>query len=139
MNETLKATLDALRRGENPELAKGWSDAYILLRVDVKTFFLFTQVFLDTLARAIRESYGRSGRQLPYSMTDLLTNAAAQDIDAPFFSRLRNEMAWYSDFNDKRDDIAHWLGSPRFTTTRSGDYGFDLLKFARASEENVVL
>jgi hypothetical protein len=133
MEETSRGVVAAVRRREDPKavetLMKAHSEAFILLRVDVKTFFLFTQVFLDTLARVIRESYGRRGQQLDTSMTGLLSNNAAMDIDAPFFSRLRENTAWYCDFNDRRDSIAHWLGAPRFTATKTGDLGVDFLKF----------
>jgi hypothetical protein len=111
------------------DIIKTFSVNWELFRLDMKSFFIFTQIFLDTLARIIRLTYGKKGEQLPYNMTDLLKSRKAMELDEEFFENLREKMIWYSDFNDKRDDIVHWLGSIRSTTTRQGDMGFDILKF----------
>ncbi len=41
-----------------------------MLRLDVKSYFIFTRIFYDTLCRLIRLTYGDKGRQLPQSMND---------------------------------------------------------------------
>jgi hypothetical protein len=106
---------------------KNWE----LFRLDIKSFFVFTKIFLDTLARIIICVYGEKGVQLPPNMTDLLKKKALNlenELDAEFFANLRNKMIWYKDFNEKRDDIVHWLGSVR-KATMNGKTSFDILKF----------
>lgn len=118
---------------DNFDMLRKYAENWTLLRLDIKSFFIFTQIFLDTLSRIIRCTYGKKGEQLPEKMTDLLTKKKAlrleSQLDADFFTNLREKMFWYKDFNDKRDDIVHWLGGIRTTISRKGDLGFDILKF----------
>lgn len=101
----------------------------MLFILDFKSFFVFTQIFLDTLARIIRSTYGKKGKQLPQNMTALLRSKKAMELDADFFDKLRKKMAWYGIFNDRRDSIVHWLGNVRTTPSLKDDVEFDVLKF----------
>ena len=125
----IKEIFNILRRNENPnvELLRDLGKNAALLRLDIKTFFIFTRIFLDTLARIIRLFYDKKGEQLPTSMTDILKSKKAMELDSNFFKDLIEKMSWYDDFVKTRDDIVHYLGDMKSTSTREGDLGFDFL------------
>lgn len=100
---------------------------FTLLRLDIKSFFIFTRIFLDTLARIIRLCFGRESEQLPWSMTKLLKNKKLMELDSDFAEGLKDRMLWMDIFVERRVEIEHYLGSIRSTTTRDGKFGFDLL------------
>lgn len=61
------------------------------LRLDIKSFFIFTRIFLDTLARIIGLCFGRNGRQLPWNMTKLMGHAALMKLDSNFAKGLKDK------------------------------------------------
>jgi len=101
------------------------------LRLDVKSFFIFTRIFYDTICRFIRLTYGDMGIQLPRSMNRLLTRksvrARAIEMDKDFFSGFFEVMSGFHEIRDKRDEIVHSLGSMRSTTAKNGTWGFDII------------
>lgn len=121
--------LKALQEGE--EIADEWSttsmEYLVQIRLDVKSFFIFTRIFLDTLARIIRMHYGAKGHQLPWNMPDLIKHKTLEKIDSKFAEGLKHRMSWMDDFVKKRVEIEHYLGDMRSTQTRDGKFGFDIL------------
>ena len=111
----------------NNELLLQLGDNLVLLRLDIESFYIFTRMFLDTLARVVRLLYGKNGEQLPTSMTDLLKSKKFEGLDNNFSSGLREKMSWYDDFTLTRDNIVHFLGSMVSTPTRDGSLGFGIL------------
>ena len=96
------------------------------IRLDVKSFFVFTRIFLDTLARIIRISYGKIGHQLPSSMSDLVKHKKFENLDSDFSKGLKDKISWMDDFRETRVEIEHHLGDMRSTHTKNGKFGFDI-------------
>lgn len=101
-----------------------------LLRLDIKSFFIFTKIFLDTLARIIKLCYGEKGKQLSYKMSHLLKNErqerAWEKLDYPFYKGLKDRMLWMDSFVKRRVEIEHYLGSIPSTTISDGKFGFHI-------------
>jgi hypothetical protein len=96
------------------ELILLWNENFVLLRLDIKTFYFITKIFLDTLSRVVRLCYGKKGEQLPKRMTKLLnpssrTEELIMNLDQNFFQGLKGKMQWYHDFKDERDKVVHNL------------------------------
>lgn len=96
------------------------------IRLDVKSFFVFTRIFLDTLARIIRIYYGKAGYQLPSDMSDLVKHKKLESLDSGFSKGLKDKMSWMDNFRETRVEIEHYLGDMRSTHTRNGKFGFDI-------------
>ncbi len=99
----------------------------IYLSIDIKSFFVFTRIFLDTLARMIRLFFGKAGEGFPWSMRQLIEHKGLVEIDSVFAERLKRKMLWIENFVKKRVEIEHYLGLIHSTPTRKGKYGFDIL------------
>ncbi len=102
---------------------------HIKLTVDIKSFFIFTRIFLDTLAQVVRISFGRKGKQLSPRITELVEDKkhVLSELDSDFTNELTKKMSWMNDFVKKRVELEHYLGGIRSTMTRDGDFGFDIL------------
>jgi len=124
-----KRLMEMTRANEEPQndLLMEIGENFTLLRLDIKSFFIFTKIFLDTLARIIRLCFGRESEQLPWSMTKLLKNKKLMEMDSDFAEGLKDRMLWYDTLVTRRVEIEHYLGSIFSTTTRNGKLGFDLL------------
>lgn len=109
------------------EFGEEYIKQLILIGLDVKCFFSFSRIFLDTLARVIRYFFGSTGHQLPHSMRELINHKKLIEFDSEFAKGLRNKMSWIDDLIDKRDEITHHLGSMRSTRTIDAKFGFDIL------------
>jgi hypothetical protein len=124
-----KTVFEALQKDEEPD--ERWGIESIqnstLIRLDIKSFFVFTRVFLDTLAQMIKQCYGKKGDQLPSHMRKLIENETFQNLDSVFAEGLKARMQWMDDFVKTRDEIVHHLGSIVSTTTRNGKFGFGIL------------
>jgi hypothetical protein len=127
---TLSKTLhETLQKGEEPdekwgkESIKNW----ILITLDIKSFFIFTRIFLDTLAWIIKQYYGKKGCQLSSDMRELVEEKSLTLVDANFAEGLKIKMQWMAGFVGTRVDIEHYLGGIRSTTTKNGKFGFDIL------------
>lgn len=124
-----KTIFEALQKDEEPD--EKWSIESIrnltLIRLDIKSFFIFTRIFLDALAHIIKQCYRKKGDQMPYRMRKLVENDAFRNLDSDFAKGLKDRMQWMDDFVKTRDEIVHHLGSICSTTTRSGKFGFDIL------------
>jgi len=124
-----KRLFEALQKGEEPdeklgiELIKNW----ILTTLDIKSFFVFTRIFLDTLARIIKQYYGKEGEHLPSSMRRLVKKETLRKLDSDFAKGLKDRMRWMDDFVETRVEIEHYLGNVYSTTTKNGKFGFDIL------------
>jgi hypothetical protein len=123
---TLSKTLhETLQKGEEPdekwgkESIKNW----ILITLDIKSFFIFTRIFLDTLAWIIKQYYGKTGDQLSSDMRKLVKSTK---FDDDFAKGLKSRMQWIEDFVKTRVKIEHYLGGIRSTTTKNGKFGFDI-------------
>lgn len=133
--ETQKSTelanrmIEIIRANEEPEhdLLMEAGENFTSLRLDIKSFFIFTKIFLDTLARIIRLIFEQKGDQLSWDMTKLLTSKKLMELDSDFAEELKNRMLWYDTLVTRRVEIEHYLGSIFSTTTRNGKLGFDLI------------
>jgi hypothetical protein len=127
-----KRIFEAVRRNEEvDEQLLEEVNNLLLLQLDIKSFFIFTKIFLDTLARIIRLRYGEKGKQLSYRMSRLVKNPKQEclwkKLDYDFYKGLKDRMCWMDDFEKTRDEIVHYLGGMRSTETKNGDFGFDIL------------
>lgn len=98
------------------------------LNLDIKDFFIHTRIFLDTICRIIKISYGKKGEMLPLSMSDLLKNKASLDIDNAFFQGLRQKMTWFDEFRSHRVRIEHRLSEIKMATGFGEKFKFQILK-----------
>jgi len=120
-------------RGEEPneKLLDTFLNHHSLIRLDIKSLFIFTRIFIDTLAKIVRLRFGlcfgRKGEQLPPTMTQLLNNVKFLTLDPDFAEGFKNKMSWMTAFVETRVEIEHYLGNIlRYTTTREGKFGFTL-------------
>lgn len=120
---------EMIQRNEEPdkELFMKIDKIFISLRLDIKSFFIFTRIFLDTLARIIRLYFGKKGGQLPWDMAELVKHKKLIELDSDFAEGLKDRMFWMDSLRTRRVEIEHYLGSIRSITTRDGKFGFDLL------------
>lgn len=133
--ETQKSTeltnrmIEIVRANQEPEndLVMETGENFTSLRLDIKSFFIFTKIFLDTLAKIIRLFFEQKGDQLSPSMTQLLKKKKLMELDSDFAEELKNRMLWYDTLVTSRVEIEHYLGSIFSITTRNGKLGFDLL------------
>lgn len=131
--ELTKKTMDMLRASE--ELDKALSaerfakevEKLTSLRLDIKSFFIFTRIFLDTLARIIGLCFDKKDRQqLPRSMTKLVGHKKLMELDSSFAQGLKDKILWFDNFRRQRVEIEHFLGSIR-STTMDEKFCFDIL------------
>ena len=124
-----KSVFEAVQQGE--ELDEKWGIESIqnltLIRLDIKSFFIYTRIFLDTLAHIIGQCYGKKGDHLSSHMRKLVGNETFKNLDPAFAQGLKDRMQWMDDFVKTRDEIMHQLGSIYSTTTKNGKFGFDIL------------
>jgi len=123
-----KTLHETLQKGEEPDEKLGIESIknLVQIRLDIKSFFVFTRIFLDTLAQIIKQCYGKKGDQMPPRMRKLVENVAFKK-DSDFAKGLKDRMQWMDDFVTTRDEIVHHLGSIYSTTTQNGKFGFDIL------------
>lgn len=124
-----KTIFEALQKGKDPDEEWGTESMQnlILIRLDIKSFFVFTRIFLDTLAQIIKQCYGKKGDQVSSHMRKLVKSEAFENLDSVFAEGLKSRMQWMADFVTTRDEIVHHLGSIVSTTTENGKFGFDIL------------
>lgn len=117
------------QRGEEPddELSDAFLKYHSLIRLDIKSFFIFTRIFIDTLAKIVRICFGDKGKNLPLTMRKLLKNAEFSTLDPDFAEGFRNKMSWMTAFVETRVEIEHYLGSIRYYTITEGEFGFRIL------------
>jgi hypothetical protein len=124
-----KRLFEELQKGKEPdeklgiEAIKNW----ILITLDIKSFFIFTRIFLDTLAWIIKQYYDKKGYHLPCRMRKLVKSEKLRKLDSDFAKGLKDRMQWIDDFVETRVEIEHYLGSIYSTTTKNGKFGFDIL------------
>lgn len=97
-----------------------------LLRLDIKSFFIFTRIFLDTLARVVRLFFGKEGNQLPWDMKRLVGHKLLKKLDSEFAEGLKDRMLWMDCFVKRRVEIEHYLGNIPSTTISDGKFGFHI-------------
>jgi len=117
------------QRGEEPneKSLDVFVDYHSLIRLDIKSFFIFTRIFIDTLAKVVRLRFGGEGKQLPLTMTQLLNHDKFLTLDPDFAEGFKSKMSWMTAFVETRVEIEHYLGNIlRYTTTREGKFGFAL-------------
>ncbi len=121
-----KKLFETLQKDEEPDEEFGTEliRNLMLITLDIKSFFIFTRIFLDTLAWIIKQYYGKNGDQLSSDMRKLVKNTK---FDDDFAKELKSKMQWVEDFVKTRVEIEHYLGSIRSTTTKNGKFGFDIL------------
>lgn len=105
-----------------------------LLHLDIKSFFIFTRIYLDNIARLIRYLYGKPGYQLPSSMSHLPTHKRSILLDKDFFNGLEEKMKWFDDFFSQRDEIVHSIGGIVSIKTLDGQFGIDVRSLKSHSE-----
>jgi len=114
------------RNGLDEESLKVRVKYWQLLRLDIKSFFVFTRIFLDTLARIVKLHFGKGGEQLPPNMRDLVDNEALIKLDPDFARELKKKMSWMNDFVEHRVEFEHYLGGIPSTVTKDGKFGFSI-------------
>lgn len=117
------------QRGEEPKEKSldVFVDYHSLIRLDIKSFFIFTRIFIDTLAKIVRLRFGGEGKQLPPTMTKLLNHDKFLTLDPHFAEEFKSKMSWMNTFVETRVEIEHYLGNIlRYTTTREGKFGIAL-------------
>jgi hypothetical protein len=115
------------QRGEEPneKSLDVFIDYHSLIRLDIKSFFIFTRIFIDTLAKIVRLRFGERKEQLPPTMTKLLKNDKFLTLDPDFAEGFKSKMSWMTAFVETRVEFEHYLGNIfRYTTTREGKFGF---------------
>lgn len=112
------------------ETAKIIVDAFVKLNLDIKSFYVFTKIFLDCLAEIISIFHRKESSELKKSMTDLLKDIRNKKIsdDDNFFSILEGKLKWYDSFTDDRDRIVHKYPQLKFTNTKDQKFGYKMLK-----------
>lgn len=98
-----------------------------LLTLDIKSFFIFTRIFLDTLARIVRLCFHEKGWQLPPNMKDLVGHEKLEELDSDFAEGLKNRMLWMTSFVERRVEIEHHLGSIPSATMKNGKFWFQII------------
>jgi hypothetical protein len=64
--------VEMARKNElDDELSEVRVRCWALLRLDIKSFIIFTRIFLDTLAKIARLCFGEKGKNLPWRMNEL--------------------------------------------------------------------
>lgn len=106
-------------------------DAFTKLNLDIKSFYIFTKIFLDCLAEIIAICYKE--RIKKRSMSSFLNDIGKQKkkviVDnKTFFSRLEQLLDWYDDFNINRHIIVHRYPQLKYTNTKDGKFGYTMLK-----------
>jgi hypothetical protein len=98
-----------IRQGQEPSsgLYSEIELNFVSIRLDIESFFIFTKIFLDTLASIIRFSFGN---RLPQRMNMLIGHEKGSELDRAFFEGLESKMSWFKDFKKTRDTIVHELG-----------------------------
>ena len=94
------------------------------LLVDIMSFFIFTRIFLDTLARIVGFCFGKAGSRLPWNMRKLVGHKKLMELDTDFAKGLKNRLLWMNTFVERRIEIEHYLGRIVGTRTRNGQFGF---------------
>lgn len=124
-----KTLHEALQKDEEPDEKLGIESIknLMLIRLDIKSFFIFTRIFLDTLAWIIKQYYAEEGVQLPRRMRELVKSKTLKKSDSAFAEGLKDKMGWTNSFVETRVEIEHHLGSIYSTTTKNGEFGFDIL------------
>jgi hypothetical protein len=97
---------------------------WVLLRLDIKSFFIFTRIFLDTLARIVRLCFGEKGRNLPWSMNKLVKNKVLACLDPEFARELKSRMSRMTILVKHRVEFEHYLGGIPMTTIKDDKFGF---------------
>jgi hypothetical protein len=120
---------ETLQKSEEPDEKLGIESIknWILITLDIKSFFIFTRIFLDTLARITKQCYGKEGDQLSWRMRELVNGKALRKLDFDFAEGLKDKMRWMDDFVETRVEIEHYLGGIYSTRTKNGKFGFDIL------------
>ena len=89
------------------KLARKLIITFIKLQLDIKDFFIHTNIFLDTLHRIVKIIYGKQ--------------------DETYYE-FEKKMKRFDDFTKKRNQIIHMLAMVKFTNTENGKLGFDIPK-----------
>lgn len=97
------------------------------MRLDIKDFFIHTKIFLDAIAGLIVVLHFGDKESERISMSSLL-HANKKRYHGAFYSGLKKEMVWYSDFNENRNRVVHSRGRMVHTTTPDGKPGFEIIK-----------
>jgi len=110
-----------------------------LLTLDIKSFFIYTRIFLDTLARIVRLCFGKEGDQLPTDMRELVKHRKLEEFDSDFAKGLKDKTSWMTSFRNRRVEIEHYLGDIPSATIESGKFWFQIVgaKEGKKSETHV--
>jgi len=116
------------QREEEPddELLDKLLKCHSLIRLDIKSFIIFTRIFIDTLAKIVTLCFGDKAKHLPQTMTTLLKDAKFLTLDPDFAEGFRNKMSWVTALVENRVEIEHCLGSIRWYTPEEGKFGFSI-------------
>jgi len=125
---------EVAQRAEEPsdELIDVLLEHHSLIRLDIKSFFIFTRIFIDTLARIVTLSFDRIDEDLPSkrartNMRKLVKDKKLMKLDPDFAKGLEARMSWMDTFVERRIQFEHYLGSiRRYTITGDGKFGFDI-------------
>lgn len=121
--------LEMTPRGKEPneKLLDIFVYCHSSIRLDIKSFFIFTRIFIDTLAKIVRLRFDGERKQLPPTMTKLLKDDKLLALDPDFARGLKSKMSWMTAFVETRVEIEHYLGNIlRYTSTGDGKFGFTI-------------
>lgn len=120
------------REEPSDKLLDVFLEYHSLIRLDIKSFFIFTRIFLDTLARIVTLSFSKIDKDLPSkcaraNMRKLVRDEKLMELDPDFAKGLKARMSWMDTFVERRIEFEHCLGSiRRYTITGDGKFGFDI-------------
>jgi len=114
------------------------------LMLDLSDFYIYTRVFLDTLAVCIRHSFKNAGnrnwkiiakkdKSINCFLNKNKMETYKKKVDFNFFEGLEKKLTWIGDFRKSRDGLLHEYFHFVFTTTRQGDLGFDIMDRRKTS------
>lgn len=122
--------MDITKRKEESEneLVMEGDRIFKLLGLDIKSFFVFTRIFLDTLAKIVRLCFGKEGTEhLPWSMRELVGHKKLEEFDSDFAEGLKDKMSWMTPFLERRVEIEHYLGGIPSATMKNGKFWFQII------------
>ena len=87
------------------------------LTIDLSDFYLYSRIFLDTLATCIYLSFrvsgnkkaGLLGQRIKFFIDGRKMETYKNEIDRQFFNGLEEKLHWVNDFRKSRDELGTLL------------------------------
>lgn len=122
------------RKKLHEELTKEFVWTMHMILLDISDFYIYTRVFLDTIAGSIRHSFKSAGNENWKNMESnitMLTNrekleACKEKIASDFFEGIEKKVRWIPDFVRSRNLLMHKYTLPKIATTKNGKIGYNI-------------